>query len=68
MDMVTFRTASLVLMFIAFTGIVIWAWGRARKKDFDEAARLALDEEDQEAKPRRAGSTNARDTGAGDQK
>ena len=68
MDMITFRTASLVLMFIAFTGIVIWALGRGRKKDFDEAARLALDEDDQKAKPRQAGSTKPRDTGAGDQK
>lgn len=37
---------TLVLMII-FIGIVIWAYSSKRKKGFDEAARLALDEEDQ---------------------
>ncbi|MCC5869198.1 MAG: cbb3-type cytochrome c oxidase subunit 3 [Gammaproteobacteria bacterium] len=66
--MITFRTLTLVLMFIAFTGIVIWALSRARKQDFDEAARLALDEEDQDDDTRKAGSRNTRDNGAGDLK
>ena len=71
--MITFRTVTLVLMFIAFTGIVIWALSRARKQDFDEAARLALDEDDQDADTRKAdthkaGSHNTRDHGAGDLK
>ena len=33
-------------LLIAFVGIVIWAFSSARTKDFDEAARLALDEDD----------------------
>lgn len=66
--MITFRTVSLVLMFIAFTGIVIWAWSRGRKQDFDEAARLALDDDDHDVDARQAPSRNARDNGAGDLK
>ena len=29
-----------------FIGIVIWAWSGNRKKDFDEASRLPLDDDD----------------------
>ena len=29
-----------------FIGIVIWAWSGNRKKDFDEASRLPLDDND----------------------
>ena len=35
-----------VLVFIAFIGIVLWAYSGKRKKDFDEAARLALDDDE----------------------
>jgi cytochrome c oxidase cbb3-type subunit IV len=35
-----------VLVFIIFIGIVLWAFSGKRKKDFDEAARLALDDDD----------------------
>ncbi len=35
-----------VVVFITFIGIVWWAYGSRRKKDFDEAARLALDDSD----------------------
>ena len=31
-------TATTVLAFVAFLGIVAWAYGRGRKKAFDEAA------------------------------
>ena len=34
-----------VVLLIAFIGIVVWAYSGARKKDFDEAARLALDDD-----------------------
>ncbi len=33
-------------MFILFIGIVIWAWSAKRKPQFDEAARLPLEDED----------------------
>jgi cytochrome c oxidase cbb3-type subunit 4 len=29
---------------LAFVGVVIWAWSSKRKKDFEEASRLPLDE------------------------
>ncbi len=31
-------SATTVLAFVAFIGIVIWAYGRGRRKAFDEAA------------------------------
>lgn len=54
MDMTVFRTVSLLLMFGAFTAIVIWAYSRRPKKDFEEASRLALDEEDRREHERRS--------------
>ncbi len=35
-----------VIVFIIFIGIVLWAYSDRRKKDFDEAANLALDDDD----------------------
>jgi cytochrome c oxidase cbb3-type subunit IV len=35
-----------VIVFIIFIGIVLWAYSSGRKKDFDEAAKLALDDDD----------------------
>ncbi len=43
-----------VLLLVTFIGIVIWAYSGARKKDFDEAARLALDEDEQDTPPGRS--------------
>jgi cytochrome c oxidase cbb3-type subunit IV len=34
------RALLTVLAFIAFIGIVVWAYSRKRKRDFEEAARL----------------------------
>ena len=34
-----------VVAFVFFVAVVIWAWSGRRKKDFDEAARMALDDE-----------------------
>jgi cytochrome c oxidase cbb3-type subunit 4 len=34
-----------VLMFVLFIGIVAWAFSRKRKKNFDEAARLPLEDD-----------------------
>jgi len=34
-----------VIAFVAFVGIVIWAWSGKRKKSFDDAARMALDDD-----------------------
>jgi cytochrome c oxidase cbb3-type subunit 4 len=34
-----------VILFIVFIGIIVWAYSSRRKRDFDEAARLAVDDE-----------------------
>ncbi len=36
-----------VIVFVLFVGIVMWAYSSKRKRAFDEAARLALDDDDQ---------------------
>lgn len=47
MDIGTFRGITTLLILIAFLGIVLWAYSRRRKKDFDEAKNLPFaDEED----------------------
>ena len=35
-----------VVLFIVFLGIVVWAYSSGRKKDFEEASRLALDDDE----------------------
>jgi cytochrome c oxidase cbb3-type subunit 4 len=39
----TWRALFTAFMFLAFIGIVLWAWSSSRKKDFDEAAGLPLE-------------------------
>ena len=41
--MTYFHIAWTLTLLIVFVGIFIWAWSGRRKKDFDEAANLALD-------------------------
>jgi cytochrome c oxidase cbb3-type subunit IV len=45
MDLNDLRTLWTVVSFAAFLGIVFWAYSGKRKARFDEAARLALDDE-----------------------
>jgi cytochrome c oxidase cbb3-type subunit 4 len=45
MDLNDLRSGWTVLSFLAFLGIVWWAYSGRRKARFDEAARLALDDE-----------------------
>jgi cytochrome c oxidase cbb3-type subunit 4 len=46
-DLVTLlRTLFTVLVPLAFIAIVIWAYSKRRKKDFDEAANLPFADED----------------------
>lgn len=52
------RALITVLAFIAFIGIVIWAYSRKRRRDFEEAARLPFrgeefDSENQEKHSRK---------------
>jgi len=41
------RVASTVLAFVAFIGIVWWAWHRRSQKGFDEAARLPFADDEE---------------------
>ncbi|MCC5852209.1 MAG: cbb3-type cytochrome c oxidase subunit 3 [Alkalimonas sp.] len=45
------HTVLTVLLFVGFVGLVIWAYSKGRKKDFDEAANLVFDDEPKPAKP-----------------
>ncbi len=46
-----------VLLLVVFIAIVVWAYSARRKRDFEEAARLPLDDEDAPAR-RRDGDGN----------
>jgi cytochrome c oxidase cbb3-type subunit IV len=45
MDLNDVRTAWTLLSFIAFIGIVVWAYSGKRKGQLEAAARLVLDDE-----------------------
>jgi len=47
MDINDFRSLQTVLAFIAFIGIVLWAYSKRRKKPFDDAANLPFADDDQ---------------------
>ena len=42
MDINLARSLITALLFIIFIGIVLWAWSKGKRKDFEEAARLPL--------------------------
>jgi cytochrome c oxidase cbb3-type subunit IV len=46
MDINTLRSIVTLVSFVAFLGIVAWAYSRGRKADFEEAAQLVFDDED----------------------
>jgi cytochrome c oxidase cbb3-type subunit 4 len=46
MDINDLRAAITVVSFLAFVGIVVWAYGAGRKRRFDRAARSVLEEDD----------------------
>jgi len=52
--MIWLNELSTVVMFVAFLAIVFWAWSSKRRASFDEAARLPLDEGDEDGSDRRA--------------
>jgi cytochrome c oxidase cbb3-type subunit IV len=44
MDIITdLRIIATVAAFVTFVGIWVWAWSGRHKEDFDEAARLPLE-------------------------
>lgn len=46
MSPVIFHSIWTVALLILFIGIIIWAFSSRRKRSFDEAARLPLEEEE----------------------
>ena len=46
MSQVMFHSIWTVLLLILFVGIILWAFSSRRKRAFDEAARLPLEDED----------------------
>lgn len=46
MDINTLRGISTILVFIAFTGIILWAYSGKRRKRFDDAANLPFADDD----------------------
>ena len=45
MDMNLFHSLWTIVVLITFIGIIVWAWSKNRSSDFDEAARLPLEDE-----------------------
>ena len=45
MEITDIRSAVTVVSFVAFLSIVVWAWSRRNKDDFEEAGRLPFDDE-----------------------
>jgi cytochrome c oxidase cbb3-type subunit IV len=46
MDINTLRSIVTVLAFLAFIGIVVWAWSRRNQASFYEAAQLPFRQDD----------------------
>jgi cytochrome c oxidase cbb3-type subunit 4 len=44
-DLPTVRGLLTLVLMLAFVGVVVWAWSGKRRKDFEEAARLPLDDD-----------------------
>lgn len=55
MDLGTVLGLITLLFLVIFVGIVLWAYSGRRRKDFDEAARLPLDEGSDETDSSRGG-------------
>ncbi|MDN6180975.1 MAG: cbb3-type cytochrome c oxidase subunit 3 [Halomonas subglaciescola] len=47
-----FQGVVTLVLIIAFLGITWWAYSKRRRKDFDEAANLPFDDEDDESPAR----------------
>jgi len=59
----TMRTVVTVVSFLVFIGIVFWAWSARRKSQFDEAARLPLDDD----RPQPTSNSTATEQRSGDE-
>ena len=45
MSLTFFQSIWTIVVMVTFLGIVVWAFSSKRKADFDEAARLPLEED-----------------------
>lgn len=45
MDINDLRSIFTIVSFLTFVGIVVWAWSKRNRADFDEAARLPLEDD-----------------------
>ncbi len=50
MDINLLRSVITAVLFVVFIGIVLWAWSKGRRADFEAAARLPLDDDPAEQK------------------
>ncbi|MGS2720106.1 cbb3-type cytochrome oxidase subunit 3 [Paraglaciecola aestuariivivens] len=50
MDYATSGTLYTLIVFISFIGIVLWAFSKKSKANFDEAEKLVFDDEPQQDK------------------
>lgn len=46
MDINDLRSISTILAFLAFVGVIVWAYSGKRKHAFEEAANLPLDDDE----------------------
>jgi len=45
MDINDMRSAVTVVSFLAFIGIIVWAWSKRNQSSFEEAAQLPFQED-----------------------
>jgi cytochrome c oxidase cbb3-type subunit 4 len=45
MDVNDLRVATTVISFVVFIGIMVWAFSRRNKEDFEVASKLPLDQD-----------------------
>ena len=50
MEIGTLRGLGTILVFVAFIGVVLWAYSSKRKQSFDEAANLPFADDETDAK------------------
>ena len=60
MDIDDLRAVMTVVSFVAFLGIVAWAYSRARKHTFEDAARLPFTHEPGDELPTARGTEDGR--------
>jgi len=52
MEIGTLRGLGTILVFVAFVGVVLWAYSSKRKNSFDEAANLPFADDETDTKKR----------------